>query len=278
MKLFIDKYPEVQIIATGSSSFDLANKINEPLTGRSFEFILYPLSISEIKKTKKIDTVDILEHMRVGMYPAIVGEEDRMTRENLLKNITTNYLYKDIYIFESIRSPQLFEDMIKMLALQIGQLVSVNELANSLKTSRTTVEKYLKLLEQSYIIKIVRSFSNNHRNELRKAFKVFFIDLGIRNVIADNVDNLSGREDKGMVFENMFFLELLKAGEIETFPPRIYFWRTTEKIEIDFIVQKNRDIQAFECKWTKENVVFNKFLKLYPTAKAQVVTPQYFLD
>jgi predicted AAA+ superfamily ATPase len=278
LKVFIDKYPDVQIIATGSSSFDLANKINEPLTGRSFEFILYPLSIAEIKKTKKLNSTDILEYMRVGMYPAIAGEEDKVIRENLLKNITTNYLYKDIYIFESIRSPQLFEDMIKMLAFQIGQLVSVNELSNSLKTSRTTVEKYLKLLEQSYIIKIVRSFSNNHRNELKKAFKVFFIDLGIRNVIADNVDSLLEREDKGMIFENMFFLELLKSGETETFPPQIFFWRTVEKMEIDFIVQKNKEIKAYECKWTKENVVFSKFLKLYPQAEVSVVTPQDFIN
>ena len=272
LKVFIDTYPNVQIITTGSSSFDLANKINEPLTGRAFEFILYPLSLEEIKKTKKISQDNLLEYMRLGTYPAIVGESDIDTRENLLKNITTNYLYKDIYIFESIRSPQLFEDLLKMLAFQIGQLVSVNELANSLKTSRTTIEKYLKLLEQSYIIKIVRSFSNNHRNELKKAFKVFFLDLGIRNVIIDNLDPLKNREDKGVVFENFFFLELIKKGSLENFSPRVFFWRTTDKIEIDFIQQKNTAIQAFECKWKKEMVSFSKFKKLYPQAMTTVIS------
>lgn len=280
LKVFVDTYDDVQIIATGSSSFDLANKINEPLTGRSFEFVLYPLSLEEIKKAKNISKNDLLEYMRLGLYPAIVGEESILVKENLLKNITTNYLYKDIYVFESIRNPQIFEDLIKLLAHQIGQLVSVYELAQSLKTSRTTIEKYLKLLEQSYIIKKVRPFSNNHRNELRKAFKIFFIDLGVRNVVADEMEDIDLNIKKGNIFENLFFLELLKKGNLETFSPNIYFWRTTDKdkLEIDFVETKNKNINAYECKWGDEEVVFTKFKKMYKDAKTFVVNPQNILN
>src|SRR3989344_6478810 len=155
LKVFIDTYPDVQIIATGSSSFDLANKINEPLTGRSFEFILYPLSLQEIKAAKDVPMRELHEIMRFGAYPAIAGEDNSATREDLLKNITTNYLYKDIFVFGAIKNPQVFEDLIKSLAYQMGNEVSVAELADLLKTSRANIEKYLRLLEQSYIIKKV---------------------------------------------------------------------------------------------------------------------------
>lgn len=274
LKVFIDTYSDIQIIATGSSSFDLSNKINEPLTGRAFEFTLYPLSLGEIHRVKRIAIEDLLEYLRLGTYPAIVGEGEKIVRENFLKNITTNYLYKDIYIFESIRNPQLFEDLLKLLAHQIGQLVSVHEIAQSLGTSRTTVEKYLRLLEQSYVIKKVRSFSNNRRNEIKKAFKIFFLDVGIRNAIIDELGSVENRADKGKLFENFFFLELLKNGAVETFPPSIYFWRTMTKMEIDFIKTRGSSIDAYECKWGDEKVAFTKFLGLYPQAKTHIVTPE----
>ena len=274
LKVFIDTYPDVQIITTGSSSFDLANKINEPLTGRSFEFTLYPLSLSEICKIKKISRDEFNEYLRLGVYPAIVGEDDVNTRENLLKNITTNYLYKDVYIFESIRNPQIFEDLLKLLAYQIGQIVSINELSKSLGTSRTTVQKYLTLLEQSYVIQRVYSFSRNHRNELKKAFKVFFLDTGIRNAIIDALETpFEDRVDKGVLFENFCIAEQWKTGSLETFPPKIYFWRTDTKLEIDIIKVTNQKIEAIECKWSTQDVSFKTFLKKYPAATTKVMTP-----
>lgn len=272
LKVFIDTYPDVQVIATGSSSFDLANKINEPLTGRAFEFILYPLSLQEIRGSKQVDRAELLECMRVGMYPAIVGEPSAIARDNLLKNIATNYLYKDIFVFESIRNPQIFEEMIKMLALQIGQLVSVNELATSLGASRTTIQKYLRLLEQSYITKRVYSFSRNRRNELKKAFKVYFLDLGIRNAVIDSIGAVEARNDRGAIFENLFYAELLKNGAVEPFPPAIHFWRTFEQKEVDFVLLHGEEISAYECKWSVDNVSFSDFLKRYPQASAQVMT------
>lgn len=274
LKVFIDTYPDVQIITTGSSSFDLANKIKEPLTGRSFEFTLYPLSLQEIRGTKEVTRDELCEYLRLGTYPAIVGETDTTTRENLLKNITTNYLYKDVYIFESIRNPQIFEDLLKLLAYQIGQIVSVNELSRSLGTSRTTVQKYLTLLEQSYVIRRVHSFSRNHRNELKKAFKVFFLDTGIRNAIIDALETpFANRPDKGVLFENFCVTEAWKAGALETFPPKIFFWRTDTKLEIDIIKVTNQKIEAVECKWSAQDVSFKAFLKKYPDAATQVITP-----
>ena len=278
LKVFIDTYPNVQIITTGSSSFDLANKINEPLTGRSFEFTLYPLSLQEIKAAKQVDMQELREILRMGAYPAIVGEEIPVAREELLKNITTNYLYKDIFVFEAIKNPQIFEDLIKALAYQIGNEVSIAELADSLKTSRANIDKYLRLLEQSYIIKKVRSFSRNGRNELKKAFKVYFIDTGIRNaVLGDIVMPLENRKDKGMLFENFFFLELLKNNSEKVFSPQIFFWRTRDQKEVDFVEVEGERVNAYECKWLESNVSFANFLKLYPQATTKVVTPANLL-
>lgn len=278
LKVFIDTYPDVQIITTGSSSFDLANKINEPLTGRSFEFTLYPLSLPEIQKTKGVTRDEFNEYLRLGMYPAIAGEPSTNTRENLLKNITTNYLYKDVYIFESIRNPQIFEDLLRLLAHQIGQVVTVNELSRSLSTSRTTIQKYLTLLEQSYVIQRVHSFSRNHRNELKKAFKVFFLDTGIRNAIIDALETpFEDRPDKGFLFENFCVIEEWKRGSLETFPPKIYFWRTDTKLEVDIIKVTNQKIEAIECKWSAQDVSFKTFLKNYPDATTQVITPEEIL-
>lgn len=279
LKAFIDTYPEIQVIATGSSSFDLANKINEPLTGRAFEFILYPLSIREIKQTGvNVSRTELNEFLRLGTYPAVVAETNPKIKEDILKNLATNYLYKDVYTFESIRNPRIFENLIKMLALQIGSLVSINELSLSLGISRATVEKYIKLLEQSYVIKVIRSFSRNPRNEIKKAFKIYFIDIGVRNAVIDDISTLSNRPDRGLLFENFFITERFKLGTTESFPPQIMFWRTRLGQEIDVIEERAGEITAYECKWNSEgSVSFAAFLKNYPNASTQVVSPEYFL-
>ena len=167
LKVFHDTYPGTQIIATGSSSFDLANKINEPMTGRFFEFTLLPLSIEEIKSVKKINKNDLLLIMLYGSYPAVIGAKTINEKKEILKNIATTYLYKDIFVFEAIRNPKVFEDLVKLLAYQIGQMVSINELSQSLGISRSVVRRYIRFLEQSYIIKVAHSFSSNPRKELK---------------------------------------------------------------------------------------------------------------
>jgi hypothetical protein len=270
LKTYIDSYKNKQIIATGSSSFDLSNKINEPLTGRAFEYYLYPLSLEEMSLSK-VD-YNIEEILRFGCYPEIVAQNTGKEREEILKNIATNYLYKDVFIFESIKNPTVFENLLKLLALQIGSLVSVNELSQTLGVSRTTIDKYLKLLEQSFVIKRVYSFSRNYRTEIKKSFKIYFLDVGIRNAIISDVSSVERRKDKGALLENFVFTELFKHYTNDTFPPRIQFWRTRTGNEVDFILEKGQEITAIEVKWKKENFSFKNFLKKYPESKTKVVS------
>lgn len=278
LKVFHDTYPGVQVLATGSSSFDLANKIVEPMTGRAIEFTLLPLSIEEIKSVMNIERKDIYMYLKYGMYPAVVAAATEEDKKEEIKKIATNYLYKDIFTFEQIKRPKAFEDILKMLALQIGQLVSVNEIAKSAQVSRETVDRYLRLLEQSFIIKRIYSFSNNPRKEIKKAFKVVFLDLGVRNAIVDIITDIEKRKDKGSLFENFYITERMKVGTLDTFPSEIMFWRDRTGLEIDVIEKSGQSILAVECKWSNEDVSFKKFLKLYPEAETRVVTLEYFLN
>lgn len=274
LKVFHDTYPGVQIIATGSSSFDLANKINEPMTGRIFEFILLPLSLYEISLSKQILLDDLYQYMLYGTYPAIVAEDSLNSKIKILKNIATQYLYKDVFTFEAIRNPRVFEELIKLLALQIGSLVSLNELATHLGISRSVVQRYLRLLEQSFIIKIVHSFSNNPRTELKKAFKVFFLDTGVRNALVDIASPMDTRADKGAIFENFFVTEKLKQGTLKIFPPEIMFWRTRTGVEIDVIEKDGIDISAYECKWKIPITVPMAFKTAYPQAHFECMSTE----
>jgi len=179
-----------------------------------------------------------------------------------------------VFVFEAIRNPRVFEDLVKLLALQIGSMVSLNELAKHLGVSRSVVQRYLRLLEQSFIIKVVHSFSNNPRTELKKAFKVFFLDVGVRNAIVDVDTSLSTRKDAGFIFENYFVSERIKEGNNNfIFPPEIMFWRTRKGLEVDVIEKKGAMVSAYECKWGNTTVSFASFLKKYPDATTRVITP-----
>lgn len=278
LKIFHDTYPNAQIIATGSSSFDLANKINEPMTGRIFEFILLPLSLNEISREIPLNKEMLNELIEYGSYPAVVAAESKLEKLETLKNLATNYLYKDIFVFESIRNPRIFEQLVKLLAYQIGNMVSVNEIAKNIGISRSVVLRYLRLLEQSFIIKIIHSFSNNPRNEIKKAFKVYFYDTGVRNALVDTKTLLENRQDKGALWENYYITERLKFNTLESFPSEIMFWRTRIGTEIDVIEKNGENIFATECKWNYTDVVFSEFLKKYPHAKTNVITPKKYLE
>ncbi len=278
LKVFVDKYKDVQIITTGSSSFDLANKINEPLTGRAFAFTLLPLSIEEIKTRKKITKTEFYNLLRFGFYPEIVSARTEKEKINILRNITTSYLYKDIFIFEKIKSPLHFEQLLRMLAYQVGSTVSLNELAKSLAVSRQLVEKYLRLLEQAFVIRRVNSFARNKRNEIKRAFKIYFIDTGIRNAVIDFLDKIKDRvDDRGHLFEQFYFTELLKEYSYINLISNIQFWRTHKGMEIDFIIERGQKLKAIECKWNKkEKPSFNVFLKTYPQAKTEIINSEMF--
>lgn len=272
LKVFHDTYPEVQIIATGSSSFDLSNKIKEPLTGRAIEFTLPPLSLAEIKKVIPITIEKLDEIIRYGSYPAIVGAATTKEKELELKKIATNYLYKDIFIFESIRNPKMFEDLLKILATSIGSTVSAHKLSIELGTTSPTVERYIRLLEQSFVIKRIYSYSKHFANELKKSYKIYFLDTGIRNALTQNFTSVLDRSDKGALFENYFIIEKYKTGSLETFPPYMYFWRTKQGLEIDLITEKDNKLKAFECKFSHQPVSFSVFLKHYPGSETELVT------
>jgi predicted AAA+ superfamily ATPase len=278
LKVYHDTYPGTQIIATGSSSFDLANRIVEPMTGRAIEFVLLPLSLPEITSVQEISRHDLTDILLYGSYPRVVAAETKEEKEEAIKAIATNYLYKDVFVFETIRNPKIFEDLIKALALQIGSTVSLNELAETVGATRATINRYLRLLEQAFIIKRVYAFSNNPRTEIKKAFKIFFLDTGVRNAIIDIISPMDSRTDRGGIFENFVVNEHLKQGTLEISPPEIMFWRMRDGTEIDIIEKHGSAIAAFECKWSAKDVSFTAFKKKYPEATTSLVTPDTLLN
>lgn len=272
LKVFYDTYPHIKIIATGSSAFDLANKIKEPLTGRAFEFLLYPLSLCEIRSVRALTPTILDELMIYGSYPAVVAAPTIADKQNELKNIATNYLYKDVFTFEAIRNPKAFEDLLTHLAARLGSTISTNDLSKELGITQVTVEKYIRLLEQSFVIRRVYSFARNYANELKKSYKVYFLDLGVRNALVGGLEGGARESEQGMLFESFFFTELLKRDTLRTFPPKTYFWRTRDKKEIDFIRVDGKALDAFECKLSYGKVNFAMFRKHYPEAHTHVVT------
>ena len=273
LKIFYDSHPHIKIIATGSSAFDLANKIKEPLTGRAFEYHLYPLSLKEIRSVCKVNPERFDEIMVFGSYPAVVAAPNMGAKQEELKNIATNYLYKDVFTFEAIRNPKAFEDLLTHLAARLGSTISTNDLSKELGITQVTVEKYMRLLEQSFVIRRVYSFARNFANELKKSYKVYFLDLGVRNALVGGLGGGARDPERGVLFEAFFFTELIKRDSLSPFPPKTYFWRTRDKKEIDFIRVDGTALRAYECKLTSGNVNFATFLKYYPEATARVVTP-----
>jgi uncharacterized protein len=248
------------------------------MTGRAVEFTLLPLSIEEIRSAIPITEKVFNELCLYGSYPRVVASPSVDDKLEAIKAIATNYLYKDIFMFEALRNPREFEVLVKALALQVGSLVSWNELAQTVGVSRATVEKYVRLLEQSFIVKIIYSYSVNPRTELKKAFKVFFLDVGIRNALVDIVTPLEDRNDKGGIFENVCVAERLKLASHFTFPPDITFWRSRTGAEVDIVEQYGQTLRAFECKWKPQHISFEAFLLKYPHATTEVLSSKTYTD
>lgn len=249
LKTFVDTYPEVQIIATGSSSFDLANKTKEPLTGRVYEFFLYPLSIEEVSNNSLLDfkaREDFL--MKYGFYPGVVNTGNDDARKNL-EMIQESYLYKDIFVYEKIKKPEILRRLVMILAFSVGSSLSVNSLANEIGTTAKTIDRYLDLLEKMFVIKRLYGFSRNLPNEIKKGFKVYFIDIGIRNSVIKNHNDVEHRDDVGGLFENLFVIERIKYQDNHGAQANRYFWRTYNNIEVDYLEEKDGELRAFECKF-----------------------------
>jgi len=249
LKLLHDNFPEIQVIATGSSSFELANKINEPLTGRKWEYNLFPLSARElIIHFGKLEEERLLEDRLIfGSYPEIVSNSGE--KRDLLQQLADSYLYKDILTWENLKKPGKLDDLLRALAWQIGSEVSYSELGNICSLDNETVEKYIDLLEKAFIVFRLGSFSRNLRNELKKSRKIYFYDLGIRNSIINNFNPISMRNDVGALWENYLVAERIKYTHYAGIYSNRYFWRTHQQREIDYIEERDGALFAWEFKW-----------------------------
>lgn len=279
LKIIIDQLPEVQIIATGSSSFDLANKINEPLTGRKWEYKLYPLSFSEMVAHHGFwEERKMLEQRLIfGYYPEVVvqQEEDTVT---ILQSLASSYLYKDVLTWENIQKSDKLIKLLQALAFQVGAQFSYTELGNLCGLDAKTVEKYLTLLEQAFVVFRLNSFSRNLRNELKFSKKIYFYDNGIRNALIANFNPVNLRDDIGALWENFLLSERVKQNHYNRSYANSWFWRTQTRKEIDYLEEKNGKLSAFEFKWNpkKSTKVPTDFSKTYPDAEFAVITPENF--
>ena len=276
LKLITDQIPSVQLIATGSSAFELSNRINEPLTGRKWEFQLFPLSFAEmVQHHGLMEEKRLLRHrLLYGYYPDVVVNQGN--ENNILRQLSDSYLYKDILQWEGIQKPDRLLTLLKALAFQIGSQVSYNELAQTCGLDSKTVEKYILLLEKTFIIFRLSSFARNLRNELKFSRKIYFYDNGIRNALISNFNQIEMRDDKGALWENFLVSERMKKLHYNEIWANSYFWRTKDQKEIDYIEEKDGTISAFEFKWNikKQPKINAAFQTAYHVENMQVVSPE----
>jgi len=280
LKLITDGMKAIQLIVSGSSSLDLANEINEPLTGRKWEYMLYPISWQELyNHFGYISAMQQLEQRIVyGMYPEVIT--NRGNEKDILKQITSSYLYKDLFSFKGIRKPEILEKLLKALALQVGSQVSYNELANTLQIDKNTVNNYIDLLEKAYVVFRLQPFSRNLRNEIGSSRKIYFYDTGIRNSIINNYNTFSNRNDIGALWENFIIAERMKFTHYNAMYSNTYFWRTHQKQEIDYIEERDGKLFAYEFKWKerKNNKFPETFTNAYPNSELQIISKEDFLS
>ena len=281
LKLITDQIKDVQVIATGSSAFELSSQVNEPLTGRKFVFMLYPLSYSEMVDYHGFITEKgLIKHRMVfGYYPEIVSNQG--DERKLLSLLTESYLYKDLLTLDQVKKPVLLEKLLKALALQLGSEVSYNELAQTIGANKQTVEKYIDLLQKAFVIFVLPAMNRNVRNEIKKGKKIYFYDCGIRNAIINNFNAVASRTDAGALWENFIISERMKFMHYNDIDAKLYFWRTTQQQEIDLIEEHEAGLlKAFEFKWGKnEKVRFPQtFTDNYPGSETFAVSPDNVED
>jgi uncharacterized protein len=280
LKLITDFIPEVQLIATGSSAFELANGMNEPLTGRKWEYNMYPISFAEMVNHHGLLTEKrLLPHRLVyGYYPDVVSHQG--SEIELLKQLTDSYLYKDILMLDNVKKPDKLIKLLQALAYQVGSQVSYNELSNLLDLDSKTVEKYIDLLEKCFVIFKLNSFSRNLRNELKSSKKIYFYDNGVRNSLISNFTQIENRTDVGALWENFLISERIKHLNYNKIYANYWFWRTKEQKEIDWIEEFNGQICTFEFKWNPKMKVKTPkmFLENYENSTFEVIHKDNFED
>ncbi|PIE87533.1 MAG: ATPase [Bacteroidetes bacterium] len=276
LKIITDQFKDVQLFVSGSSSFDLGNEINEPLTGRKWEYELFPLSWEEYEqKIGFIKSEQQLENrLLYGLYPEVINNQGQ--ERETLKNLVNSYLYRDILAFSDIRKPEVLDKLLQALALQMGSEVNYNELSRLIGINKVTVQKYIDILEKGYVIFRLNSFSRNIRNEIKQNRKIYFYDNGIRNMIIGNFTSLDLRMDKGALWENFLVSERRKQNLYKNTFAKMYFWRTKQQQELDFVEEKDGQITGFEFKWNDKKTKIPKTFTENYKAKIQVVDRKNF--
>ncbi len=281
LKLIVDEVPRVSVLATGSSSFDLLNKAGEPLVGRSTQFLLTPFSAKEIASRETLlETRQNLEDRLVyGSYPEVVLMDTAQRKTDYLRDIVEAYLLKDILAIDGLKNASKMRDLLRLIAFQVGSIVSYDELGRQLGMNKSTVEKYLNLLEKVFVVYRLSAFSNNLRKEVSKAKKWYFYDTGIRNAVIGAFSPLSLRQDVGALWENYIISERRKAKLNHSLHKEFYFWRTYDQQEIDLIERQDERLTALEMKWGKATPKVPKaFYEAYPQAEYHIVNQENYLD
>jgi hypothetical protein len=280
LKLFADYCKDIQVIASGSSAFELRNSLNEPLTGRKFEYKLYPVSFTEMVENSNVlhELRQLPQRLVYGYYPEIVCNPREA--ERLLRFLSDSFLYKDILLFKGIKKPEKMLELLKLLAWQIGNEANINELSNTLKIDNQTIESYIEMLEQAFVIYKLPAYHSNQRTELKKSKKIYFNDLGIRNALINDFRPIEIRNDAGALFGNFVVNELRKHNEYKQIYANFYFWRNTDQREIDLIIEKNNQLQTIEIKWNpnKKAALTKSFSNIYGETAFKLINRDNFFE
>jgi predicted AAA+ superfamily ATPase len=281
LKLIVDEIPGIRVLASGSSSFDLLNRAGEPLVGRSTQFILSPFSQQELSQKEDLLTVrrNLELRMLYGAYPEVVAMDDTEQKIDYLRDIVGAYLLKDILAVDGIKNSEKMRELLRMIAFQVGNEVSYDEIGSALGMSKNTVERYLDLLSKVFVVFRLGAYANNLRKEVSKAGKWYFCDNGIRNSIISDFRPLSIRQDAGALWENYLISERFKIKGNYARAGNMYFWRTFSQQEVDLVEVENGSLQAFEFKWgSKMPAVPSQFISSYPDASYSVINRDNYLN
>ncbi len=278
LKIIVDTIPNVQVIASGSSAFELSDKLNEPLTGRKWEYNLHPLAFREL--VEHTELMDEIKHLKLrliyGAYPEVVTHQG--SEQEILANLSSSYLYKDVFSLHDLRRPELVEKLLRALAFQVSSEVSFSELAQTVGSDRATVERYIGILERAFVVFRLPNYSTNLRNEIKRSRKIYFWDNGIRNALISDFRPVELRDDIGKLWENYIVSEFHKQRDYHHLLAQPYFWRSKTSGEMDYLEVQNKQIIAYEIKWNpKKTAGARAFLNAYPQAEIKLVNPgNYF--
>jgi hypothetical protein len=281
LKLIVDHIKGIKVLATCSSSFELAHQVGEPLVGRKWQFYLYPIAQLEMNQLEApYQTKSRLESRLIyGAYPEVITTKDAALKRELLNSIADSYLYRDILELNGIRKPRKIIDVLKMLAFQIGSEVSLSELGNSVNLDLRTIERYLDLLEKAFVIRKVNGFSRNLRKEITKNSRYYFFDNGIRNALINNFNDLKTRNDVGPLWENYLFMERIKKQHYQNIYVNQYFWRTYTQQEIDLVEEREGKLFGYEFKWGRRQGKHpSEWRRAYPEAEYKTINQSNYLD